>query len=196
MGVNLRKKREVKHQLQNAISGGNYERVIWLIEKALQLGTQVEITNIMFKSCFRKYVDMKYKESYLKIAQYLWHKSIELNIYIDIHDDNEFAFRSALYHAELEKAQWLWNLGKELNSPINIRIEQDSAFLYNCFERYMFKNKIICKEPDYDFDRHLNVVVWLCSICSEYNYEIYEEKNIRYKINDEYADPPKVILMS
>src|SRR4029079_4387201 len=71
---------------------------------------------------------------YLFVAQYFFNKYD-----IDIHIDDECAFRGACYNNHMEIAKWLFKLSNEIYSPsglvsrIDIHAEDDFAFRLACY---------------------------------------------------------------
>ena len=63
---------------------------------------------------------MSCKNGHLHIAQWLIELGKQSNSLINIHMDNELAFRKSCANGHLNIAQWLIELGKKSNSPINI----------------------------------------------------------------------------
>jgi hypothetical protein len=61
---------------------------------------------------------------------------------VDIHAENDYAFRTACRYGYLESAQWLVGLG-----GVDVHAENDSALLYACQ------------------NRHLEVARWLVCVC-------------------------------
>jgi len=63
----------------------------------------------------------------LLVAKYLCQKNK-----INIHANDEYAFRCAFYHGHLEIAKWLYLLGNEIGYPVNIHTDNEYAFTSAC----------------------------------------------------------------
>jgi hypothetical protein len=105
-----------------------------------------------------------------KVAKWLWEIS---KVSIDIHADNEYAFRLSCGYGNIEVAKWLWEIS---NKSIDIHAENEYAFIWSCV------------------NGHLDVAKWLWEIsnCSIKFHKIkpqlkrhfiYKFKNIKFNIH-------------
>jgi hypothetical protein len=87
---------------------------------------------------------------------------------INIHAENEYAFRMSCFKGKIEIAKWLMKISKENGEVINIHAENKHAFILSC--RYGY----------------IEVAKWLCSLCDEYYIEIENNKIVKYGIKNMY----------
>lgn len=64
---------------------------------------------------------------YIKLAKYLYNSND-----INIHRNNEIAFRNSCSYGRKNVAEWLYNISKIDNNKINIHIWNEYAFRYSC----------------------------------------------------------------
>jgi len=107
-----------------------------------------EIRFLFFDSCIKK--------NNLNTVKFLYY-----NNKIDIHYDNDFAFRCAVMNNNLDVAKWIFSLG-----GINVHCENDQAFNWACSMN------------------HLEMAKWLVTVCDAYYIEIENDKIKSYKIYD------------
>src|SRR5580692_2014636 len=62
----------------------------------------------------------------------IYQLSIDVKQSLNIHKDNECAFRWSCWYGRLEVVKWLYDLGLQLNSPINIHVDNEYAFKCCC----------------------------------------------------------------
>lgn len=93
---------------------------------------------------------------YLEFAKWM----VKNDPQIDIHNNNEFAFRMACKNGKLDVCKWLYDISKD-NNKINITI---------------YKNDPIRKASKYG---HINVVEWLIDKIGMKNFNIVDQN---YKI--------------
>jgi hypothetical protein len=97
------------------------------------------------------------ENGHLQMSQWLWSIS---NGMIDIHAENESAFRWGCVNGHLQVVQWLWSIS---NETINIHTYYDDAFDWSCRNGHLevaqwlwsIRNRMmddsykICKKPRY-----------------------------------------------
>jgi hypothetical protein len=112
--------------------------------------------------------------------------------YINIHADDDYAFRSCCHNGHLEIAQWLWSLDEN----IDIHKKEEDAFRLSCANGHLEVAKWlyslnqdinINSISDYAFrmscyNRHLKIAIWLCSLCEKYYVKHKNGKFINCKI--------------
>jgi hypothetical protein len=103
------------------------------------------------------------KNNNTKMAKFIHRKGSKLN-FVNIHENFEEPFISACKNGNIELANWILETGDRYISPVVIISNSDEAFM-----------------KAYKFD-HINIVVWLCSLCTEYSY-ITVDGNILCYIN-------------
>jgi hypothetical protein len=96
----------------------------------------------------------KNAEGQFQKARKLYNESKQFAHKIDIHWDNDRAFRHSCYYGFLGIAKWLYKLSGEMGSQIDIRGNNDYAFYYAC------ENK------------HYGTAYWLSTLCPSYKFEI------------------------
>jgi hypothetical protein len=95
---------------------------------------------------------------------------------INIHANNEEAFRKSCKYERLEIAKWLYKISKENGEIINIHANNEEAFRKSC--KY----------------GRLEIAKWLCSLCDEYYIEIEDNKILKYgNIYDKFLEENKGI---
>jgi hypothetical protein len=104
--------------------------------------------SLFFNSCTKK--------NNLKTVQFLYY-----NNNIDIHYDDDYAFRCAVMNNNLDIARWLFSIG-----GVNVHCENDQAFKWSCSMN------------------DLEMAKWLVTVCDDYYVEIEDEKIKLYKISD------------
>lgn len=124
------------------------------------------------------------RNGYLQVAKYLF-KKYRNNI--NIHTDNEYAFRSACENGHIELVKWLLSL-QNIHGKINIHIDDEYAFRLACENGhielvkflYSVDNTInVCACEEYAFrysciKGHLEVAKWIYSLANPgYGYYRY-----------------------
>jgi len=99
------------------------------------------------------------QNNYLLVAKYLLHEYTTINI----HAENEYAFRLVCAEGHLKVAMWLYDMAIGLNSPINIHEYNDCAFMWACS------------------NGHLEIAMWL------YNLDLKMNSSIDIHANNELA---------
>jgi hypothetical protein len=120
---------------------------------------------------------------------------------INIHDQNDFAFRFSCEHGYLEIAKWLYSLsfvetqtlGLNQFQPyslgeINIHAEDEEAFIQSCEYGHIEVAKWlydlgginIRARDDFAFKwscnyGYIEIAKWLCSICPNYQIKITDD---------------------
>ena len=92
-----------------------------------------------------------------EVIEWLYELSkIDGNTKIDIHVDNDFAFKNACHNNSKKVAEWLYELSKiDGNTKIDIHIDNDITFKNTCYRGY--------KE----------VAEWLCTIENDYKLKYF-----------------------
>lgn len=75
------------------------------------------------------------KSGFLDKCKYLFQLSKDINYPIDIHINNDEAFRISCENGHLDICKWLYNISMEKKSPINMDIIFEEAFFTS------YKNK-------------------------------------------------------
>ena len=94
---------------------------------------------------------------------------------IDIHADNEWAFRLSCSCGHLEIMRWLYQLSTKHDSyPINIHVEDEWAFCASCSDnlinaQWLYQLSIEMNSP---IDIHINDETPFCQSCQEGHLEI------------------------
>jgi len=96
------------------------------------------------------------KKNNLNVVKFLYYA-----YKIDIHYDNDFAFRCAVMNKNLDVARWLFSIG-----GVDVHCENDQVF------------KLACSMND------LEMAKWLVIVCDDYYIEIENDKIKLYRIAD------------
>ena len=116
---------------------------------------QNDIHKLFLKAC---------EKGHLRVVKWLIQLGIEQQNPINIHVNDEFAFKYSCYRGRLEVAKWLVQLGVEQQNPFNIHVNNEEAFGLSC-----------C-------NGHLEVAKWLVSLSNKYFLEILNDKIIKWHI--------------
>ena len=141
-----------------------------------------KIQSLFIESC---------KRGALMIAKEL----LKSNFNIDIHSNNEEAFRFACVQGHLEIAQWLW----QLDGNTNIHADNEYAFKHACkfgkleVAQWLWgldQNINIHANNEFAFvyacfGDHLEVAQWLSTICNDYLIAIDNGEILEWLIKDE-----------
>ena len=117
---------------------------------------------------------------------------------INIHVNNDKAFRYACLNGHIEIVKWLINLD---NKP-DIHANNDEAFRFACYKGHIEIAKWLITlddkpdihaENDYAFrfaclNGHIEITKWLVTICDDYYIEIENNKIKSYKIKNSLQD--------
>lgn len=93
------------------------------------------------------------KYDYPQVAEYIYHKYS-----IDIHVENDYAFRLSCFAKDLYTAKWLYSL---MENKSNLRYDNDIAFQRSCE------------------NGNRKLIKWLCTLCDDYRYKVNYEAVIR-----------------
>ncbi len=88
----------------------------------------------------------------------LWKEGIKYGVPVDLHKDDDRAFRHACYYGFLRLAKWLYKTSSETDHPIDIRYNDDYAFYYACE------------------NNQYHIAYWLSTLCPDYKL------NVRWEI--------------
>jgi RNAse (barnase) inhibitor barstar len=147
------------------------------------------------------YQDLLNNTNDLNKVKEIWNLSKKINSPINLHINDEFAFRQSCYNGHIEVAKWLWDISsKEINSPINIHAKNEDAFLRSCYNGHIELAKwlwdisskeinspinIYAKNEDAFlwscYNGHIELAKWLWDISKEIN------SSIDIHAQDEYA---------
>lgn len=93
----------------------------------------------------------------IKIVDWLIKYGNNNNLPVDIHYNNDEAFRFSCQRGDLESAKWLIGYSNKINSKININARDEYAFRYACFNGHLEVAKWLVeygKEIDSPIDIH------------------------------------------
>jgi hypothetical protein len=131
----------------------------------------------------------------------IYQLSIDVKQSLNIHKDNDFAFRESCKNGYLEVVKWLYDVGLQLNSPINIHEDEERAFRWSCWcghlevSKWLYDLSLQLNSPinihvigEHAFrwscmNGYLEVAKWLCSLCDKYSIKIDNGK-INYVIEN------------
>lgn len=108
--------------------------------------------SVIFRHLFNK--SCRYGK--IDMARYIIDFDQKHHNIIDIHIDNEVAFRSVCEHGHLDMAKYLLEVGGKSNHLIDIHAEEDEAFVLACV------------------NGHVNILEWLVSMKDKYGEIITE----------------------
>jgi hypothetical protein len=136
-----------------AINNNNLDIANWLRWNTHDINgnnedLKIEIRSLFCNSCMKK--------NNLNIVKFLYYA-----YKIDIHYDNDFAFRCAVMNKNLDVARWLFSIG-----GVDVHCENDQAFKFACIMN------------------DLEMAKWLVTVCDDYYIEIEDDKIKLYRIAD------------
>jgi len=141
---------------------------------------------------------------YIETLKWLIEITKKNNETINIHKENEEAFRWSCECGQIEVVKWLFEISKENGEIINIHANDEYAFRWSCYNgcleiaKWLIKiskknNEIINIHANDEFTfresciiGNIEVAKWLCDLCDEYYVEIENNRIVKYRITNVY----------
>ena len=134
---------------ESACVNGHLNIMKWLYEMN-NYNIIVNYSNVFMYSC---------ENGHIEAANWLLNN---FNKKINIHHEDEYAFRWSCHNGHLNIAKWLYKLGKHSNSEVNIHANGEFAFEYACAYS------------------HIQIINWLMKI-SKGNIDIHSNHDFAFK---------------